>query len=137
MWDRERRREREHWAREDMVRTFDQRQQAYVAYYKSIRAMARLADQRAKDMKSEPLPEGWGDQALADALALAIFGSASVALLASDVYFALLQWGTETSLDEGTREKLRAKYFKAESELLRLIRLELAVPGADSDQFPV
>ena len=39
IWERERQREREHWTREGTARTFEQRQRAYVNYFKSIRAL--------------------------------------------------------------------------------------------------
>jgi hypothetical protein len=137
LWDRERQREREHWAREDMMRTFDQRQRVYVEYYKSLRAMANVADDRANGTKSGPLPKGWGDQTLANAVEMAVFGSSSVAILASDAYYAALQWGTRATFNKELPGNLRENYFKVESALLRLIREELSVPKAGSDRFPV
>ena len=99
--------------------------------------MAKIADEHSNGKGSGPLPVGWDDQALADANQLAIFGSAAVALASSGAYFAALHWGTDASLNDGRVEELREKYFNAESKLLRLIRKELRVPGAESDLFPV
>jgi hypothetical protein len=135
--ERERRREREHWAREDTARTFEQRQRAYVNYYKSIRRMARIADDLSDEMSSRSLPEDWGRQALEDANELTIFGSSAAALMSSDVYFAILRWGEVGALGKGDLKKLRERYYELESTFLRLIREELSVPGADSDRFPV
>jgi hypothetical protein len=42
-WARDRRRERERWAREDAARTFDHRRDAHVDFYESLREMARSA----------------------------------------------------------------------------------------------
>jgi hypothetical protein len=42
-WERERVRERELWAREDTVRNFEARRDAYVSFYEALRKMARTA----------------------------------------------------------------------------------------------
>jgi hypothetical protein len=40
-WNREREREREQWAREDALRTFEERRNSYLEFYDSLQKMAR------------------------------------------------------------------------------------------------
>ncbi len=42
-WTRERGRERELWAREDVLRNFEQRRDSYIAFHATLREMARTA----------------------------------------------------------------------------------------------
>lgn len=46
-WNRERERERDRWAREDALRNFEQRREAYIGFYKTLREMARMAHDHA------------------------------------------------------------------------------------------
>jgi hypothetical protein len=65
-WQRERQRERERWAREDALRTFEQRRDAYVGFYETLRATVRavydhgmgLCDPSAEEDDGE-LPFEW------------------------------------------------------------------------------
>jgi len=48
-WEREREQEREAWEREDAARTFEQRRQAYVDFYKCLRTDARAVNYTGLD----------------------------------------------------------------------------------------
>jgi hypothetical protein len=68
--ERERVRERELWAREDTVRNFEARRDAYVSFYEALRKMARtayehgmgLSEVAAEDQEHE-LPFEWNQAA--------------------------------------------------------------------------
>lgn len=62
-WNRERDRERERWAREDGMRTFEHRRSAYERFYESLRAMTVTAYDHGLGLSPETddseLAEGW------------------------------------------------------------------------------
>lgn len=56
-WERERQRERERWAREDALRNFEARRDAYISFYESLREMARTAYDYGMGLSDNP-PSG-------------------------------------------------------------------------------
>jgi hypothetical protein len=55
----DRNREQERWAREDQVRTFDHRREAYTDYFENLKAMAQQASRANRSDSSRALEAKW------------------------------------------------------------------------------
>jgi len=112
-WKREREQEREAWEREDAARTFEQRRQAYVDFYKRLRAEAWAVNYTGLD-RGPSLERGAWQLTLYEQLG---------------VLRALWAWGYQTQRDSERFPKCQEAYNAAEHELRDAIRADLGVPG--------
>jgi hypothetical protein len=134
-WTREREREREHWAREDAVRTFDQRRDSTVDFYESVREMAFLAYNHGMGLNesAEVLAEGWQLPTYRRLQHLRVFGSPEVVEAANEAYSAAWSWGHGATfgVDDDEFYDGQDRYDQSEAILLDAIRLDLGVDVVD------
>lgn len=135
-WERERDRERERWAREDALRTFDHRRSAYESFYESLRGMALMAYNHGLGLSPEPrdqtLPEGWQTGASNALQHLTLYATPRVYDAASVASNAAWRWGHATTHGQGDDAfyDRQLAYDAAELELLDVMRLDLGIPEA-------
>ena len=93
-WQRDRERERDVRAREDALRTFEQRRTCYVDFEESLRCAAQ-AIWDAGHGTGPPLEKAWHLSPYESLHRLKIFATPDAALAASEAYGALWQWGAD------------------------------------------
>jgi hypothetical protein len=128
-WDRTRTREREQWAREDVLRTFEQRSSCYMEFEEQIRSTA-LAVYEAQSGVNSMLDEDWQNSAFQSLLRLQVFAPPDTTAASLSVYDALLRWG------EASRENsyhMEAFYDRAHDQYLAAIRRDLGITIHETD----
>jgi hypothetical protein len=140
-WERERERERERWAREDALRTFAQRQAAYVEFYESLRDMVGTAYDHGMGISdpepdSDELPFERNQATFRKLHSLRVYASPEVELAASAAYTACWQWGCKIrhGQDDDGFYRRHETYAEAELELYNAIRHDL---GIESTHLPL
>ena len=131
-WERMRAREREQWAREDALRTFDQRSSCYLDFEDQLRSAA-LAVYDAQSGISSMLEDGWHTSVFQSLLRLQVFATPETTAAAVDAYDSLLRWAEASDTNSYHAE---AAYDKAHDQYLAAIRrdLRIHVHGTDVDQ---
>jgi len=128
-WKREREQEREAWESEDAARTFEQRRQAYVDFYKRLRADARTVNYTGLDHGPSLERGAWHLTLYAQLGVLRLYATPLVDAAAGKAYSALWTWGYQTQRDSERFPKCQEAYDAAEHELRDAIRADLGVPG--------
>lgn len=145
-WERERQRERELWVREDALRTFEQRRDAYIGFYTALRQMARAAYDHGMGLSDPPdekdegeLPFEWNQDAFRKLEHLRIYAFPEVLVAAGEAYGACWQWGHNTSYrsDDDAFYDRQAGFDSAELVLYDSIRRDLGLVGAIQDGRPL
>lgn len=129
-WAREREREREHWAREDALRTFEQRRDAYVAFYEALRVMERTAYDHGMGLSDpEELDFEWNMDAAKRLHHLQLYASPEVMAVASPAYDACWRWGHYAThgTDDDAFYQRKEEYDTAQLALYQAIRRDLGV----------
>jgi hypothetical protein len=145
-WERERQREREHWAREDALRTFEQRRDAYTGFYETLRATARtvydhgmgLSDPAAEEDEGE-LPFEWNQEVARKLEHLRIYASPEVLAAADGAYNACWRWGHKTRYrnDDESFYDRQDEFSSAELVLYDAIRRDLGLVGVVENGRPI
>jgi hypothetical protein len=135
-WNRERDRERERWQREDAARTFDQRRIAYSSFYEELRVIAAAIHGNSfTEANAVQLPDDWDARVYEKRQVLDLYAMGDLGPAADKALDALAAYG-KSSLG-GSKASMvkeaRDRYFKAELEVLTLMRKDLAVPGSAYD----
>lgn len=129
-WARMREREREQLAREDSLRTFDQRRIAYMEFEEQLRSAAlAVSDRRSRS----ELDEEWQVPVFQSLLRLQVFATPETTAAAVAAYDALLRWSETGDPDSYHAE---VAYDKAHDQYLSGIRKDLHIDiyGTDIDQ---
>jgi hypothetical protein len=137
-WERQREEERRRWARDDALRTFEHRRDAYVDFYGALREMAFLAYNHGLGLSEpEELTEGWQLPTYRKLQHLQVYATEEVAEAASSAYSAAWYWGyrTEHGRDDDAFYQRQDEYDEKEGQLLVAIRKGLAVPESDVEAF--
>jgi hypothetical protein len=135
-WERERKRERERWAREDADRTFEHRRDSYVDFYESLRDMTFLVYNFGMGLSEKPdddsdsLPPDFQLRAYRKLQHLRLYATPTVMAAADDAYNAAWQWGNRVKHDQDEEEFYEDQFgFDQAEEALRCaIRSDLSVP---------
>jgi hypothetical protein len=116
-WERERARERELWAREDVLRNFEARRDACVGFYEVLREMVRIAYDHGMGLSEQPpdaaegeLPFDWNMAAARKLEHLRIYASPDVLAAADAACNACWRWGDETRWGNDQRPGGRAAH---------------------------
>jgi hypothetical protein len=137
-WERER--ERERWVREDALRNFEQRRDAYIDFYATLREMARTAYDHGMGLSEpEELPFEWNMAAARKHELLRVYASPEVLAAADDAYNACWQWGNDTTHgnDDDRFYERQEEFNSAELVLYDAIRRNLGLPGVIQDGRPI
>ena len=129
-WTRMREREREQWAREDSLRTFEQRRISYLEFEEQLRSAAlAVSDTRSRSA----LEDEWQVPVFQSLLRLEVFGTPETTAAAVDAYDALLRWSDTSGASSYYAE---TAYDKAHDKVITAIRKDLRIdtPGTDVDQ---
>jgi hypothetical protein len=134
-WDRERKREEQRWAREDLARTFEHRRDAYVEFYESLRDMAFMIYNHGMGLCERPdggdeLPSDFQLPGYRKLQHLEVYATPFVGQPAQDAYNAALQWGVRVRFgrDDGDFYERQELYDRKSIELLDVIRMDLGIP---------
>lgn len=135
-WTRERERERELWAREDQLRTFEQRRESYVAFYEELRDMAGVAFTHGQNQvwgNESRLPDAFGETAYRTLQRLSLFAAPDVMKAADRAYWAASHYGQVDLARHGIEQvDIRMEeQFDTERELFEAIRIDLGVPQGE------
>lgn len=122
-WERTRTQEREQWAREDVLRTFEQRSSCYIDFEEQLR-LAALAVYEAQSGIRAMLDEDWQTSAFQSLLRLQIFATQETTAAAVDAYDSLLRWAEASDTNSYHAE---ATYDKAHDQYLASIRRDLRI----------
>jgi hypothetical protein len=123
--DREADRERRSWHREDSLRTFENRRDAYADFFVSLEIMASMADEFAgAGHEKELLHSKYQAEAFEKLRRLELYASSKVSEAANAAYMACWNLATLNS-----RTLARAAYDSQSENLLREIRTDLNVPN--------
>jgi hypothetical protein len=127
-WQRQLEREREAWQRDDQVRTFDYRRQAYEDYFVALKAMDQDLHDAAKKQR-EPSEELFIH--LFNKLQIVyIYGTEPVTEVASSAWENARKWQANPQpYDYADPEADPYRYYVSAAKLLQKIRDDLAVPG--------
>lgn len=125
-WTRMREREQEQWAREDSLRTFEQRRICYLDFEEHLRSTA-LAVSYAQDGFSSAVEDEWQVPVFQSLLRLQVFSTPEATQAATAAYDALLRWGGVDGINYPGAE---AEYDKAHDQYLAIIRRDLRVDTA-------
>lgn len=145
-WIRERDRQRELWAREDELRNFEHRRDAYVNFYDSLRRMVRSAYDHGMGLSDPPpqeaegeLPFEWNQEAGRQLEHLRIYASPTVLAAADAAYDACWRWGhaTRHGSDDDLFYERQEEFDSAELILYDAIRRDLGLGGAFRDGRPL
>jgi hypothetical protein len=140
-WEREREREWERWAREDLLRNFEARRDALVDFYETLREMARTAYDHGMGLSDPPrppheeeegeLPFEWNMTAAQKHEHLRIYASSEVLVAADGAYNACWRWGqlTRHGHDDDAFYDRQETYNDAELVLYDAIRRDLGLVG--------
>jgi hypothetical protein len=126
-WTRMREREREQWAREDSLRTFEQRRTCYLEFEEQLVSTA-LKVSYAQDGFRSALEDEWQIPVFQSLLRLQVFSTGKATRAASEAYEALLRWG---GVDGVNYPGAEADYDKAHDQYLAIIRRDLRVDDKD------
>jgi hypothetical protein len=131
-WERMRTREREQWAREDVLRTFEQRSSCYIDFEEQLRSTA-LAVYEAQSGIRPILDEDWQTPVFQSLLRLQVFATPETTAAAVNTYDSLLRWAEASDTNSYHAE---ATYDKAHDQYLAAIRrdLRIDVHGTGMDQ---
>lgn len=131
-WERMRDREREQWAREDALRTFEQRSSRYMDFEEQLRSTA-VAVYEAQSGVGPALEDGWQTPAFESLLRLQVFAMRETKTAAVNAYDSLLRWGEASVANSYHAE---ATYDKAHDQYLDAIRrdMRINIGGTDMDQ---
>jgi hypothetical protein len=130
-------RERERWAREDESRTFEQRRDAYIAFYEALAQTDGIVNyffHEGADLSRLPLPQGWDGPLLYHLQRVEIYGSESIVALAQRLYEITNAWGgsLHRSPDDPDRvihdEDLSYEAGGSHLTFIAAVRKELRVP---------
>lgn len=139
-WTRERERDRERWEREDEMRTFEHRREAYSDFYESLKEMGRRAYDHGYGFTEEPeIPEGWQTDTFRKLQRMSLYATPPVVDAASRAYDAAWRWGHETPHDDPDSDRfgeLQELYDAAEIQALFAIRADLSIPGGELRSVP-
>jgi hypothetical protein len=134
-WERERKREEQRWAREDLARTFEHRRNAYVEFYESLRDTTFMIYNHKMGL-SQPV-EGQDEPPFDFQLPtyrklqhLEVYATPFVVQPAKDAYDAAWKWGVGARFDQ-VDEKCAAhqqRYDELEIVLLDTVRMDLGIP---------
>ena len=125
-WNRQREREREQWAREDTARSYDHRQQAYVAFAAQWEKHYDRAWRHREFRLNEPDPDyDWADELVEAYAAVELFGTRSVFETALAAIVELNEY-----INSGNRPHDRSIYEQFISE----VRRDLSIPDAPPSQ---
>ena len=119
--------QREQWAREDSLRTFEQRRICYLEFEEQLRSTA-LAVSYAQSGFSSALEDEWQVPVFQSLLRLQVFSTPEATQAASDAYDALLRWGGVDGINYPGAE---ADYDKAHDRYLAIIRKDLRVDNGN------
>jgi hypothetical protein len=125
----EARRERARWAREDELRTFEQRRDAYIAFFEADRDAVRLFNQCQYHRPSRPLPAGWTGAMWVSLQRVEIYGSAATVAIAQRAFEIVTVWESFPQ-DEG----IVIEADNAPWKFIEAVRAELGIPGADAQK---
>lgn len=139
-WERERTRERERWDREDALRNFEVRRDAYVGFYVSLGEMSRMVCDYGMGFSPEPpvtdpspvledFKPDWYLPAFRSLQHLRVFASAQVLEAADHAYLACLDWG-QTTRWQTFKDSFRTReqeYDRAELIFRDVMRRDLGV----------
>lgn len=126
-WRRDRERDRDVKAREDALRTFEQRRASYVDFEESLRSTAQ-AIWDAGHGTGPQLEKAWHLSAYQSLHRLKIFATPSAAGAAEGAYGALWQWGSaRRAHDEQAAGHCEEAYEEAHTKYLDAIRRDLGV----------
>jgi hypothetical protein len=135
-WNRERDRERERWQREDAARTFEQRRIAYASFYEELGVIAAaIRDNSFAEANAVEFPNEWDTRVYEKRQILDLYAIGDLGPAADKALDALAAYG-KSSLGSGKDsivKDARDAYFRAELEVLTLMRKDLAVPGSAYD----
>jgi hypothetical protein len=126
-WQRDRERDRDVRAREDALRTFEQRRACYVDFEESLRCTAsEIWD--AGQGTGPPLERARHLSPYQSLHRLKIFATPDAALAAGEAYGALWEWGSaRRAHDDHRAEQGEKTYDEAHAKYLDAIRRDLAV----------
>jgi hypothetical protein len=134
IWQRQLQREQSQWTREDAMRTFENRREAYLNAYNSLNKwgedLVRYADD-ADDLKAAGLPaDGGSVRAALDAVE--VYGSPMIVELSEDAreIAALLRYEIDRT-GEFSGDRLN-RWVVAMKNLLKAIREEMGIPNQPS-----
>jgi hypothetical protein len=139
-WTRERERERDLWAREDVLRNFEQRRVAYVDFYETLREMARTAYDHGMGLSEpEELAFEWNSATYRKLEHQRIYASPEVLAAADDAYNACWRWGDQTThgRDDEPFYDRQDEYNDAELVLYDAIRRDLGISSVLHDGLPI
>jgi hypothetical protein len=129
-YGRERERERNLWVREDKLRNFEERRDAYVDFYATLREMARTAYDHGMGLSAaDELAFEWNMPAFRKLEQVRIYASPEVLVVADAAYSACWGWGhraTHGTDDEPFYDRQDA-YNEAELLLYDGIRRDLGI----------
>jgi hypothetical protein len=135
IWQRERHRELQRWAREDQARTFEHRREVLEDFYQVVKALARRAYDHGYGFDDTPeLPFDWAAEAFAELTRLGLYVDRRVYAAASAAYNAACSWGQHTKYDDPDDPEFyerQQRFDDAEYELLVLMRQALSIPEGD------
>lgn len=130
-WARTRAIERERWAREDALRTFQQRQSCYMEFEDKLR-LAALDVYRAGFHPASKLDDDWKTSVYQSLLRLQVFATPEASRSANNAYAALCQWGDQDGIEQiNDFHECEHAYDKKHAEYLRVIRKDLAIEQED------
>lgn len=132
-WNRLREQERERWAREDVLRTFDQRSSSYINFEEKLRSTALLVSQSQTGVGSSLEPD-WQLPSFQSLLRLRAFASRDAAEAANDAYNALWRWGDmeDSYGDDGDEHNAEFVYDEASERFLAMMRRDLRIDPESS-----
>jgi hypothetical protein len=128
----ERKREQERWDREDQLRTFEHRRDAYIAYFEAVKAMGLRVLLHGQGKRPETdLEPGWWSPAFDLLNKLLIFADSGVAEAAGAAYACARNWGEKTSYgrEDSVFVRWANTFTQLEANLLHQIRRDLGIPG--------
>lgn len=150
-WERERERERDRWAREDELRNFEARREAYISFYEALRETARIAYDYGMGLSPDPPADEdrphelglvrfeWHTPMARAHERLRVYASPEVLKTAERAYNACWHWGHPTRWgrdDEAFYDRQDA-HNDAELLFYDAMRRDLGLTGVLRDGQPV
>jgi hypothetical protein len=135
-WERETQRERERWGREDEARTFEERRDAYIAFYDILnQTLGRINLQfHPPPHEPTPFPQGWDYPMFATLHRVEIYGSESLVAAAKHAVEVIAAWGNSVHPDPDEPgaivhdEELSYEAGGSQMTWIAAVRTELGVP---------
>jgi hypothetical protein len=126
-WERTREMERDRWAREDALRTFEQQRSCYIEFEEHLRSAALDVYHTGYGPASR-LDDDWKAATYQSLLRLQIFATPEASKAANLAYDALGRWGDQEGVEDRTNfYNCEHSYDKAHAEYLRVIRRDLKI----------